>query len=256
MLAGRQDVAPMARYSKQFNAFSDDGVTFHGAYGYRWGYHFKMDQISIIRKRLTENREDRRCVLQMWDTYSDLDHNGKDVPCNLIATVQIDHNDRLDLTVFNRSNDAVWGLAGANAVHFSFLHEFLAVITGSSIGKYTHVTANLHGYQKTMAPLDSITEVGEDPYLEKMEHVPLPELDDLRSELFYVMEGADLGRFTSLATPWGKMAMCVLHANHIWRTSPKENRFAGAMAILDLAPNQKADWVVAQREWFERRAGR
>src|SRR4051812_36564006 len=38
MLAGRNDVAPLAYYAKQMRQYSDDGVTLNGSYGYRWRY--------------------------------------------------------------------------------------------------------------------------------------------------------------------------------------------------------------------------
>jgi hypothetical protein len=42
MIAGRNDVAYPARYSSNIAQFSDDGHTFHGAYGYRWRKHFQV----------------------------------------------------------------------------------------------------------------------------------------------------------------------------------------------------------------------
>jgi len=50
------------------------------------------------------------------------------------------------MVVFNRSNDMVWGCYGANAVHFSFLHEFIGRSTGLPLGTYTQVSVNLHAY--------------------------------------------------------------------------------------------------------------
>src|SRR4051812_45937933 len=36
MLAGRNDVAPLAHYTRRFAEFSDDGKVLNDAYGYRW----------------------------------------------------------------------------------------------------------------------------------------------------------------------------------------------------------------------------
>jgi hypothetical protein len=52
----------------------------------------------------------------------------------------------LDMTVLNRSNDLVWGLLGANTVHFSFLQEYLAGLLRLEVGTYHQVTNNLHVY--------------------------------------------------------------------------------------------------------------
>src|SRR3974390_2807104 len=40
MLAGRDDLAFLTKFVKRFEDFSDDGLTLHGAYGYRWLRYF------------------------------------------------------------------------------------------------------------------------------------------------------------------------------------------------------------------------
>tara|TARA_R110002020_G_scaffold376130_3_gene587275 strand:+ start:3890 stop:5017 length:1128 start_codon:yes stop_codon:yes gene_type:complete len=55
----------------------------------------------------------------------------------------------LDMTVFNRSNDMVWGTCGANAVHFSFLQEYMAKRLGVGVGVYNQISNNLHVYTET-----------------------------------------------------------------------------------------------------------
>jgi thymidylate synthase len=86
----------------------------------------------------------------------------KDVCCNLEAMFSIrevesdgaipPHPDWkikerfLDMTVVNRSNDLLWGMLGANYVHFSFLQEYMACRLGVSVGRYHHVTNNCHVY--------------------------------------------------------------------------------------------------------------
>src|SRR5690606_13885482 len=67
MLAGRNDVASLAYYNKRMPEFSDNGKTFHGAYGYRWRNHFGWDQLRAIVEELRTNSNSRRVVLQMWD---------------------------------------------------------------------------------------------------------------------------------------------------------------------------------------------
>ena len=267
MLRGRNDLAPMSRYAKQFNNFSDDGLTLHGAYGHRWRHHFGIDQLLTIIERLKKDPDDRRCVLSMWDGRVDLDRDGKDVPCNTIATFQRDHNGALDLTVFNRSNDAVWGLTGANAVHFAFLLEYMAAQIGCPIGRYHQITTNLHGYLRTLEPLESINSVQLDPYKLKVIpiHMPLT-ADRMDKEIRRVVSRADFcagyrwpenpdGHSPGGAlTGWGQGVLAVLLANQAWRDSPKETRYKRACDILGEAPhNDIFDWVVAQREWFQRR---
>lgn len=58
----------------------------------------------------------------------------------------------LDMTVTNRSNDLVWGMLGANVVHFSFLQEYMAARIGVEVGQYHHFTNNLHTYTWNWEP--------------------------------------------------------------------------------------------------------
>jgi len=152
MMAGRNDVAFPAKYVKRMRSFSDDGVTFNAAYGYRWRNHFGVDQIFAIADALRANPHCRRQVLAIWDGSHDLGLESKDLPCNTQATFQI-VDGRLDMVVSNRSNDLVWGATGANAVHFSFLQEWMAIAIGVPVGKYWQVSSNLHLYTEQHATL-------------------------------------------------------------------------------------------------------
>ena len=71
---------------------------------------------------------------------------GKDVPCNTQIYFKI-RDEELSMTVTNRSNDALWGALGANMVHFSILHEYMASMIGCKLGVYYHFTDNLHIYK-------------------------------------------------------------------------------------------------------------
>src|SRR5690242_8497290 len=83
MLAGRNDVAWITQFNKRMMSFSDDGVTYHAAYGHRWRHHFdEIDQLAGIVSLLERNHDERRAVLQMWDPTCDLGRVGKDLTCN------------------------------------------------------------------------------------------------------------------------------------------------------------------------------
>ena len=101
MLAGRNDVAPLAYYnSKIADIASDDGETFNGAYGYRWKHARKpgiknppreyagqpgINQLNILVDHIKRNPNTRRAVLQMWNVEDDLlkVENTKDTACNV-----------------------------------------------------------------------------------------------------------------------------------------------------------------------------
>jgi len=150
MLRGQRDVGTVVRYNKRMDDYSDDGEIFHGAYGHRWRNHFSqdyrvLDQLKIIIRRLAKDPEDRRCVLQIWDASHDLNINKVDVPCNTHVYFKI--RDKLHMTVGCRSNDIIWGAYGANAVHFSMLHQYVADCLDVEMGPYIQISDSFHAYQ-------------------------------------------------------------------------------------------------------------
>lgn len=157
MIAGRNDVAWLSQFNSRIASYSDDGKTFHGAYGARWRNWFEMygggpeddtDQLLKIVRMLKSNPEDRRAVLTMWDPVNDLEKpNGKDLPCNLLITFKV-RQGSLEMLVCNRSNDIVWGLYGANCVHMSMLHEYMAGMMGYPVGSMHTVSDSFHAYQE------------------------------------------------------------------------------------------------------------
>lgn len=272
MLAGRNDVAPLKRYSKQFAEYSDNGVTLHGAYGKRWRDWFdgiRRDQLTVIVNRLRANHDDRRCVLQMWDAPHDLDVDTKDAPCNDMATFQIDHLDRLHMVVFCRSNDIVWGAYGANAVHFGYLLEYMATRIGVQVGTYTQVSVNWHAYAKTFAQVSGLDRevtggfMGldariDDPYRNDVAPVPMPNTPhiDLMIEDLLLIADADLlpvplSTQYDASCMWYRLHAHVLHAHNLWATRAAPERYDDPLSLLE--PFQATDWGRAAAEWLLRR---
>jgi len=159
MLAGHNDIDFPARFNRRFKEYSDDGLMAWGAYGFRWREFFGYDQLAMIIAELRRNPTSRRCVLAMWNGMDtgerDLDviendlltgiRGGRDVPCNTHAYFDV-RGGVLNMTVCNRSNDAVWGAYGANAVHFSFLLEYMAEQIGVPVGVCRQISNNFHAY--------------------------------------------------------------------------------------------------------------
>jgi thymidylate synthase len=161
LLAGRRDLEFPKKFNSRFGNYSDDGVTVRGSYGYRWRNWFGYDQLKVIIAELCTNPASRRCVLAMWDAselaqhdqqypLSDamgdlLENKSNDLPCNTHIYFRV-RDGVLDMTVCNRSNDLLWGLAGANAVHMSFLQEYMATMIGIPVGTYFQMSNNYHLY--------------------------------------------------------------------------------------------------------------
>lgn len=271
MLAGRNDVAPLKRYAKQYEKYTDDGAVLHGAYGHRWRYHFErpvvrhrgayvydvmtpFDQLAIIANELQKNPESRRCVLGMWDPSTDLGRDGKDLPCNDTATFQIDPYGRLNLVVFCRSNDIVWGAYGANVVHFSILLEYMANWIGVPVGTYTQISVNWHGYIETLKNVWPLKDFNLDSkhydQSKSYFHYPIQGSIYLVDEhINLLLEQVEHGFTKSSAEyslAWAKVAHRVLLSHKIWKESGKDK------AIQSLI-HSDSDWEAAAIQWFARR---
>lgn len=153
MLAGRNDAASVSYFAKQMDTFSDDGLTLHGAYGFRWREWFGFDQLLEIVKLLRRDPLTRRAVLTMWSPIGDMiaaeggagGIESLDVPCNTQVFFDLTSGE-LNMTVLNRSNDVVWGAYGANVVHMSMLQEYVACAVGAPVGVYYQFSNNFHMY--------------------------------------------------------------------------------------------------------------
>ena len=256
MLAGRDDVEFIARYAKRMREYSDDRETFNGAYGYRWRKHFGYDQLETISNKLKLNPGCRRQVISMWDATSDEDfdhisdlqnNTSKDIPCNTHAYFAINDSGYLDMTVCNRSNDLVWGCLGANAVHFSFLLEYMAAKIGVPVGYYYQITNNLHGYLETIEPLrDLAGNCAASPY--ELSAVKPYELR---------LEGCAFDEDLENLDKYHATSTFFRHVVEPVRAAHQAHKAGDSMIALQrckyiLAP----DWRMACEQWLQRRISR
>jgi thymidylate synthase len=199
MLSGRNDASFLNRYVSNFGQrFAEsasgrsgaeaDGVI-HDAYGHRWRSALGHDQLDAIVARLRANPQDRQCVLQMWNADErgqqwDLTGDWKTRPCNTHAYFRVRlvpspaplrSMDRvLDMTICCRSNDAVWGAHGANAVHFSMLQEYVAGRVGVGVGTLYQLSNNYHAYVDALAKIGPPEELCDaDPYEGAVSAMPM-----------------------------------------------------------------------------------
>jgi len=263
MLGGYNEVDFPARFAKQIAAYSDDAVTLNGAYGYRWRHHFGHDQIKAALKELRAQNT-RRAVIAMWDGIEDLQsaaHGSLDVPCN--THIYFDRpTGALDMTVCCRSNDAVWGAYGANAVHFSVLQQYMAEVLGVPVGVYRQFSNNMHIYADRpdvvrLLDSDGVRYVADDRYTQGHEALS-PDI-----------------QHTRLIQPQ-ESALAFLADIHrlVWRTG-EDCKYATEFFAETVSPMQKAhaqyksglcecarntaceiaaqDWMMACVDWLDRR---
>lgn len=146
IIAGSEHAALPAMFLPSIRNYSDDGERFHGAYGFRLRYGFDFDQLKAAINLLLDKRDTRQCVLSIWDPRRDMNAQTKDVPCNDMVMFKI-RDGKLNMTVCNRSNDAILGAFGANAVQFSMLQEYVACAVGVDVGYYFQQSDSLHVYE-------------------------------------------------------------------------------------------------------------
>jgi thymidylate synthase len=297
MLAGRNDLPWLTRFNKRFEAYSDDGgQTQPGAYGYRWRNYFGHDQLMDIILELKQNPDSRRVVLAMWDGGSRRDWEdganayggdryqpgdfyaavggSADVPCNTHAYFDT-IDGKLNMTVCCRSNDIIWGAYGANAVHFSFLLEFIASATGIPMGVYRQFSNNFHLYTNVVSrdevmPLsrdvtrtdkymmrettNALRMVSVDPPLRKVPlmSVALDEWEDNLTAFMAATEEPIIGATCSFEHNFSDLffvgVACPMFMAHYHYRSKEYDR------AIDAAQAIKADdWRIACVEWLTRR---
>jgi hypothetical protein len=248
MLAGRDDVEWISRYNSTFKQFSDDGEIFHAAYGHRWRKRFGVDQLKKVCEMLNKDSDTRRALVSMWDPHADFDHEGKDFPCNLNISFRVLHG-KLDITVFNRSNDIIWGAYGANAVHMSMMQEYIAGHLELKVGRYYQVSNNFHAYCDILDKVGTPHPHPIDPYdMGTIDTMPIiDEKQHWDGELVrWMKEPRAAHIYTNQIFP--HVAMPMFYAWEYY----KENNYPKA---LELVSRIKAnDWRRACREWLTRRA--
>ena len=144
VLSGSNKLIPLENEFPDFRSYSDDGETLNGAYGDRLQYFFGINQISSAVELLKADHNTRRVVLTIYSPF-DLIKDSKDIPCNTTVYLKISNN-KLDITVLNRSNDLYLGVP-YNVFVFGLLQRYISRVLGVRIGKQCHFTDSLHLYQ-------------------------------------------------------------------------------------------------------------
>lgn len=281
MLTGADDIQLPEYFVKRMKTFTDDGKTYHGAYGKRWrrmpseiqdgeGYSSYIDQLKAIIHLLQANPDDRRIILQIWSADLDLSWDSKDIPCNVTVKFEIapdvDMVDKLNMIVFNRSNDIIWGCYGANVVQFSVLQEYIASMVGVPVGWYEQISTNFHAYDNVWHDYWPITDAHPffDPYARTEPALKIESLVDDRDTWDkecttiisaaretphiigdYVTEGMHNRFFHRVCNP-------MLWAYAEFRAGNLKNAIEWMeKSILE---SGEIDWLVAGEQWLRRRA--
>ncbi len=183
---GRNDLKLIGHYLKNMKNFSDDGLYLCGGYGprlrkfNRQSSDYKsssfiseeksneIDQFEFIIRTFEKDINTRQAVLTIGDPTKDcFSHNNvlketKDFPCTRVLNFQKQPNkDKLNLTVYMRSNDLLWGASAVNIFNFTFLLEYFSKILSLEIGDYYHIAGNFHYYKDFEDVITEISKVQE-----------------------------------------------------------------------------------------------
>lgn len=101
ILSGDNKLASIEPYNKNIAQFSDDGLTFAGAYGPRY-----INQRQYVIDTLSRDPDSRQAVITIWQPNP---APSKDIPCTVALNFMIRER-RLHLHVFMRSSDAWLGV--------------------------------------------------------------------------------------------------------------------------------------------------
>ncbi len=186
MMSGSRHVSWLEFYNSRMREYADENGVLLGAYGYRWREQFDLDQVLAATELLHEEPDSRQAVIAMWDPRMD-NQPHPDKPCNTHIYLRINGLGELDMTVCNRSNDLVWGMLGANAVHMTMLQELIARQLGRRIGTYYVMTNNLHIY-KSVPNYDYYMGGGIEMYDLYNETTPYPILTEDESMLDFISD--------------------------------------------------------------------
>lgn len=162
ILIGHQDVDFIAHYNESIKQFSDDGIKFNAAYGYRLRNAHGYDQIEDVIRTLEDDPYSRRATLCIWHPddrgwtrflAEPQPINKKDRACNVLSHLLIRDN-KLDWLQVIRSNDAVLGVP-YNWIQWTHIQQEIANRLGLPTGNFVYFADSLHVYLDTYYDEDS-----------------------------------------------------------------------------------------------------
>ena len=127
-------------FNKNIAQFSDDGNTLYGSYGHRIA-----KKMQGVLDKLKEDHDTRQALLTIHRVEDSIVKT-KDPPCTITLQFTI-RDEKLNMHVYMRSNDIVWGTP-YDVFMFTTIQKVFANTLGIPIGKYYHTATSLHMYER------------------------------------------------------------------------------------------------------------
>ena len=138
----------LTRISDVVSRFSDDGITYHGAYGPKI-----RDQLHYAADALMQDRDTRQAVINIW---RECPGQTADVPCTLSVQFIV-RNDTLHVIDTMRSSD-LWLGWPYDIFNFSMLARYMLLYTGAdwNLGQIYLNAGSMHLYKPQWEAADDI----------------------------------------------------------------------------------------------------
>jgi len=181
ILAGVNGLALSGKITPNLYTFSDDGKFMRGGYGCRirhysgviddhmitflkYSHIFRqtvgqVDQLKFVVEKLKQDINSRQAIIHIGDAAKDCFKETKDFPCTRELQFMV-VNGKLDLTVYMRSNDLIWGFSAVNVFNFTTLQMIVANLLGLEVGRYFHIVNNFHFYRDMEYMIVKLSESG------------------------------------------------------------------------------------------------
>ena len=205
MLSGRNDVASISKYVDGVKRFSDDGVTFFGAYGPKI-----ITQTSYIIDTLIKDNDSRQAVINIW---RENPRSSKDIPCTLSLQFLLRKTNEelwLHTIATMRSNDA-WLGTPYDTFNFSAISFYIICWLNfhgleCKLGELNIQAGSRHIYENDFKKLDDIftshyhdeSEISFNSLIDKYKDSPKKFISNLREAADYTPVSKDKERLQKI----------------------------------------------------------
>ena len=205
MLEGKNDVESVSKYVDGVKRFSDDGVTFFGAYGPKI-----ITQTSYVIDTLSKDKDSRQAVLNIW---RENPRSSKDIPCTLSLQFFLrEASDQLWLhTVATMRSNDIWLGTPYDTFNFSAISFYIVCHLNKlgikcKLGSLNIQAGSRHIYETDFKKLETVlestyhdkSELSFNSLIDKYKNNPKKFISNLREAADYTPVSKENGRLQKL----------------------------------------------------------
>lgn len=162
---GRNDVAFIEKFAKFWSSIQNEDGTVNSSYGnllFTKKNRYSLSQYFWAYQSLVRDKDSRQAVMH----FNLPEHQyvgNKDFVCTMYGIFQIRDN-KLNLTISMRSNDAIWGTPTDVAFFATLMSQMQYHLVSSGVypdlelGTYTHIANSYHIYDRHFKLVDQMLE--------------------------------------------------------------------------------------------------